>query len=180
MSPRPPAPPAGSDPTDPIDPADLIDPTRETRATGSGPVRRAVLLGAGGALASGCLAACSVYGGSNADSGGDAGGDDAAAADAGGAGQTLGPVSEVPVGGGTVFADQKVVVTQPSEGVFQGFSAICTHQGCTVNEVADGTINCPCHGSKFAVADGSVAGGPAPSPLESRAVTVEGDSIVLS
>ena len=45
--------------------------------------------------------------------------------------------------------------SQPSQGAFNGLSAICTHQGCTVSKVADGTIDCPCHGSKFNL-DGSV------------------------
>jgi Rieske Fe-S protein len=84
--------------------------------------------------------------------------------------------ADVPVGSGVIV--DEVVVTQPSAGEFKGFSAICTHAGCTVNEVADGTINCPCHGSKFNL-DGSVANGPASKPLEAQAVTVQGDSIVL-
>jgi Rieske Fe-S protein len=71
-----------------------------------------------------------------------------------------------------------VVVTQPSAGVFKGFSATCTHKGCTVDKVADGTIDCPCHGSKFNL-DGSVAHGPAQKPLQVEAITVQGDSIVL-
>ena len=69
-------------------------------------------------------------------------------------------------------------MTQPSAGDFKGFSATCTHTGCTVNKVVDGTIDCPCHGSKFNL-DGSVAKGPATKPLEPEAVTVQGDSIVL-
>ncbi|CAN5739249.1 Rieske (2Fe-2S) protein [soil metagenome] len=89
------------------------------------------------------------------------------------------PVSEVPVGGGAVFADRDVVLTQPTAGAFQAFSAICTHQGCRVNEVVDGTINCPCHGSKYSVEDGSVVMGPAPLPLPRREVTVDGDSLRL-
>ena len=48
-------------------------------------------------------------------------------------------------------------MTQPTAGTFKAFSAICTHQGCMVGEVADGTIICPCHGSQFTIADGSVA-----------------------
>jgi Rieske Fe-S protein len=70
------------------------------------------------------------------------------------------------------------VVTQPTAGVFKGFSATCTHAGCTVKNVADGTINCPCHGSKFNL-DGTVANGPAARPLEAKTVSVQGDSIVL-
>jgi Rieske Fe-S protein len=84
--------------------------------------------------------------------------------------------SDVPVGSGVIVDD--VVVTQPSAGVFKGFSATCTHLGCTVATVAGGTINCPCHGSKFNL-DGTVAEGPAARPLDSKNVTVQGDSIVV-
>jgi Rieske Fe-S protein len=73
--------------------------------------------------------------------------------------------SAIPEGGGTVFRTHGVVITQPTRGVFLAFSATCTHQGCTVRAVAGGTINCLCHGSRFRIADGSVAGGPATQPL---------------
>lgn len=95
-----------------------------------------------------------------------------------GGGNTLGPVSDVPVGGGKIFPDQKLVVTQPTAGQFKGFSAVCTHAGCVVEAVADGTINCGCHGSKFKVADGSVANGPATSPLAAVSVTVSNGNIL--
>jgi Rieske Fe-S protein len=78
-----------------------------------------------------------------------------------------------------VFADQRVVVVQPSEGTFTAFSAVCTHQGCAVHEVADGTINCACHGSKFDVADGSVVRGPARKALPQYRATVVGDVVRL-
>lgn len=83
--------------------------------------------------------------------------------------------SDVPVGSGLILAD--TVVTQPNPGDYQGFSVICTHQGCALNEIAGGTINCPCHGSKFNL-DGSVATGPANEPLSRREVSVQGDWIV--
>ena len=95
-------------------------------------------------------------------------------------GMALAKTSDIPVGGGKVFKDQQVVVTQPAAGQFKAFSAVCTHQGCLVNSVSDGTINCPCHGSKYKVADGSVAGGPAPAPLPPKQVTVSGDQIELA
>jgi Rieske Fe-S protein len=79
-----------------------------------------------------------------------------------------------------VVAAQQLVVTQPRAGTFKAFSAVCTHQGCAVNEVAGGTINCPCHGSKFAVADGAPKAGPAKKPLPEKAVKVQGDSVVLA
>jgi Rieske Fe-S protein len=98
----------------------------------------------------------------------------------GGAGRVLGPTSAVPVGGGKVYSAQKVVVTQPTAGTFHGFSAICTHKGCTVSSVSGGTINCPCHGSKFKITDGSVAHGPAQRPLPSRQVTAQGGQLRLA
>ena len=82
----------------------------------------------------------------------------------------------MPVGSGVIVGE--TVVTQATAGDFKGFSAICTHAGCTVNKVADGTIDCPCHGSKFNL-DGTVANGPAAKPLASQAISVQGDSIVL-
>ncbi|MCJ0874905.1 Rieske (2Fe-2S) protein [Streptomyces sp. AP-93] len=80
--------------------------------------------------------------------------------------------SEVPVGGGTVLKDEKLVVTQPTAGSFRCFTAVCPHQGCVVNKVEAGTIDCPCHGSKFKVADGAVAKGPATQPLAEKKITV--------
>jgi Rieske Fe-S protein len=70
------------------------------------------------------------------------------------------------------------VVTQPTAGTFVGLSAVCTHKGCVVNKVADGTIDCPCHGSKFSITDGAVVNGPATSPLPPVNVKVQGASIV--
>jgi Rieske Fe-S protein len=94
-------------------------------------------------------------------------------------GTVLGPTSEIPVGGGMIFPAAKVVVTQPSAGTFKAFSSTCTHQGCQVNKVVDGRIKCPCHGSQYNIADGSVAAGPAPKPLPAAPVTVRGTSLVL-
>ncbi|MDX2563668.1 Rieske (2Fe-2S) protein [Streptomyces sp. TX20-6-3] len=95
-------------------------------------------------------------------------------------GNVLARTADIPVGGGKVFAAEKVVVTQPTPGEFKAFSAVCTHQGCLVNKVADGTIDCPCHGSKFRVTDAAVVAGPAPRPLPAEQITVSGDSISLA
>ena len=84
------------------------------------------------------------------------------------------------MGGGTIFADEQVVITQPSEGEFKAFVTTCTHQGCQVESVSDGHINCPCHGSRFTIEDGSPDGDPASSPLEEVAISVEGDQIILA
>jgi Rieske Fe-S protein len=167
--------------------------------------RRCVLLGAGVLGVAGVLTACSTaavpY---NANDAGQApgttpsaNGSDAASAMAtqpsssasaksggsmngsGQMGTVLGMASAVPVGGGMVYTDAKVVVTQPSKGQYKAFSAVCTHVGCLCNQVADGTINCPCHGSKFKITDGSVVAGPAPAPLAAKTVTVSGGKILL-
>ncbi|MCC3772585.1 Rieske (2Fe-2S) protein [Streptomyces sp. UNOC14_S4] len=97
-----------------------------------------------------------------------------------GGGAELARTADIPEGGGKVFRDRKVVVTQPAKGEFKAFSAVCTHQGCVVGEVSGGTINCPCHGSKFAVADGSVRNGPAQRPLSAQRITVQGGTTRLA
>ncbi|MGW5332201.1 Rieske (2Fe-2S) protein [Streptomyces bauhiniae] len=97
-----------------------------------------------------------------------------------GEGQALGAVGEIPEGGGKIFAAEKVVVTQPEKGEYKAFSAICTHQGCTLNKVADGTVDCPCHGSKFRISDGSVAHGPATEPLAAKEIMVHGNTVHLA
>lgn len=98
----------------------------------------------------------------------------------GGNGPVLARTTDIPEGGGKVFAEQGVVVTQPAAGEFKAFSSKCTHAGCAVSSVSDGAINCPCHGSKFDVATGGVKAGPATAPLPAAAITVEGDSISLA
>ncbi|WP_420032893.1 Rieske (2Fe-2S) protein [Streptomyces sp. cg28] len=142
--------------------------------------RRSVLVAGAAALAGGC----SKYGDEN---GGGGDGTRPTTAPPAGSGKAPRPssapalarTSDIPVGGGKVFAAEKVVVTQPAQGDFKAFSAICTHQGCTVNSVSGGTINCPCHGSKYRIADASVAAGPAPRPLPPRRIEVSGNSITL-
>ena len=94
-------------------------------------------------------------------------------------GTVLASAAEIPVGGGAVFADAGVVITQPTAGDFKGFSVTCTHSGCPVNQVTS-TINCPCHGSTFSLTDGSPQAGPASSPLAPVALSLAGDQISLA
>lgn len=159
----------------------------------SGPSRRAVLrgvavagaLGLGGAVLAGCGSdgdgARNTTGpangnGSSADGG--EGGGGGGGEGGGGTGAALASTADIPEGGGTILTDAKVVVTQPTAGEFLGFSAMCTHQACTLATVEGGTINCSCHGSRFSIEDGSVQNGPATRPLPKVKVTVEGDQIV--
>ena len=157
--------------------------------------RRSLLAWAGAACAA-ALAGCTTY---NANNGGINGGaaaqtSSAPAASAGGssagsaggsagAAASSGPVvlaktTDIPVGGGKILTDKKIVITEPQSGTFKAFTAVCTHQGCIVDTVSGGTINCPCHGSKFSITNGSVVNGPAPSPLAPVNIEVQGTSIV--
>src|SRR5690349_13908563 len=92
-------------------------------------------------------------------------------------GSALASVADVPVGGCFVVASAKVVVTQPTEGDFKAFSAVCTHQGCLVESSTEGEIPCPCHLSRFSLEDGSPVSGPASAPLAAVQITVDGDEI---
>ncbi|MEU6225104.1 Rieske (2Fe-2S) protein [Streptomyces sp. NPDC047042] len=126
----------------------------------SGPARRTVMAAAGAAGLTAALTAC----GSEDDSSGTA----------------LAKTSDIPEGGGKIFADHGVVVTQPTAGTFKAFSSKCTHAGCAVTGITDGVITCPCHKSEFSVADGSVKKGPATQALAAESIKVSGDSITLA
>ncbi len=109
------------------------------------------------------------------------GGGDSTATDTGSGGSgPLTATSDIEVGGGAIFNDQRVVVTQPTEGQFKCFTAVCTHQGCLVSSVSDGDINCNCHGSAFSIVDGSVVNGPATQPLAEQQITVKGGQVILA
>lgn len=129
--------------------------------------RRAVL-GAGVGVP--LLAACGS-GGSEGDSGGSGSGE-------GGSPMTA-PASEIPVGGGTIFEDAEVVITQPVEGEFKAFGAVCPHQGCLVSAVTEEGIDCTCHGSQFSLEDGSVLDGPAEEGLPELSVSAEGTDVTV-
>jgi Rieske Fe-S protein len=103
----------------------------------------------------------------------------ASSASGGSAAGALTATSAIPVGGGMIFASQTAVVTQPTAGEFKVFSAVCTHMGCIVNQIAGGRIDCPCHGSEYSITDGAVLAGPAPKPLPAKPFKVTGDSIFL-
>lgn len=155
-----------------------------TTDPGSGPSRRGVLRVAAvsGATAA-LLAACG--GGDDAatddtastpGAGSSSGGGDSSGVTAGGG--ALVATADVPVGGGVILETEKVVVTQPTEGSFKAFTAVCTHKACIVSSVKEDRISCACHGSAYSAMDGSVLNGPATRPLKEIGVTVEGDQVV--
>jgi Rieske Fe-S protein len=166
------------------------EPHKESLAT-----RRGVLAGVGLVGLAGAITACSSGGSSSsaavadpATSSGTGGASTATSAAAsasassasgGTAAGALAPTSAIPVGGGKIFPTQLTVVTQPTAGEFKAFSAVCTHMGCTVNQIANGRIDCPCHGSEYSITDGAVLAGPAPQPLPAKTIKITGDSIFL-
>jgi len=87
--------------------------------------------------------------------------------------------ADIPVGGGKIFTDQHIVVTQPTQGEFKGFTNICPHAQCAVGDVSNGQIICPCHGSRFNISTGAVVDGPASTPLPRRAISVDNGKIRL-
>jgi Rieske Fe-S protein len=153
-------------------------PNRPPLPTG---LSRRTVLGAsmaGAAGAAGLLSACG--GGSDARGESSASASPSEASSSAAAGGALVKTSEVPVNGGVVLKDKKIVVTQPTDGDFKAFTAVCTHMACLVGSVKDGVISCPCHGSQYSAADGSVKQGPAPKALAAVPVKVEGDEVVES
>jgi Rieske Fe-S protein len=161
----------------------IEEPQRDTRAT-----RRGVLAGVGLVGLAGAVSACSSGGSSSSSAGTGAAGATSAAStpsaassagSAGSAANVLATTSEIPVGSGKIFTAEKVVVTQPASGDFKAFSAVCTHMGCIVSQIANGTIDCPCHGSQYSIKTGAVVAGPAPSPLPAESIKLSGSSIIL-
>lgn len=134
--------------------------------------RRSLLMlgGAGSALA---LAACTPSPENETDA---ANGDSAASA----VPEQIATLGDIPVGGGiaVMVAGAPVVLSQPTAGTVVGFSAICTHQGCVVAPAGE-KYNCPCHGAVFDAATGDVLDGPAPRPLDSVTVTVDGEAVFV-
>jgi Rieske Fe-S protein len=151
--------------------------------------RRGMLAGVGLAGLAGAISACSAGGSSSSTAGTPVASSQSAtvaastpaapASSAGGGAAALATTSEIPVGGGMIFTAQKVVVTQPAANEFKAFSAVCTHMGCIVNKISNGTIDCPCHGSQYSIKNGDVVGGPAPNPLPSQAIKITGNDIFL-
>ncbi|KQW13173.1 Rieske (2Fe-2S) protein [Streptomyces sp. Root369] len=138
----------------------------------SAPSRRVVVAAVGAAGLALTLNACGSEDDSSSSS--------SSSSDTAAGGSVLAKTSDIPEGGGKIFKDSGVVVTQPTAGEFKAFSSKCTHQGCAVTGITNGAITCPCHKSEFSVTDGSVKKGPATQPLPEEKITVSGDSISLA
>lgn len=96
------------------------------------------------------------------------------------AGTPLVALSDVPVGQAKAAKapdGTDVIVARTSESAAAAFSAVCTHQGCTVAPKGADLV-CPCHGSVFNALTGEVKQGPANKPLPSVPVKVENGKVV--
>ena len=105
----------------------------------------------------------------------------ATSASSGGGGQEIAKLSDIPVGGSmsATLDGKPIILAQPSAGKIVAFTAICTHQGCTVNP--DGAVlRCPCHASTYDAFTGKNTGGPAQFPLAAIPVTVSGGAVLAS
>ncbi|MEU7897889.1 Rieske (2Fe-2S) protein [Nonomuraea sp. NPDC049152] len=141
----------------------------EERGRGMPGIGRREMLGATGVAVCGvALAGC---GGSE--------GSAKAAVPPGIKGKVIAQKADVPVGGGKVIQEWKIVITQPTSGVFKAFTAKCPHRGCAVGRPQDGVMTCPCHGSEFAADSGKCLKGPAQGSLAEFPLKVEGDGIII-
>jgi len=99
-------------------------------------------------------------------------------------GEAIAKESEVGPGSAFSFTDaetgQQSVLVHLEKGGFAAYSAICTHQACTVAyQPQTQKLACPCHGSVFDPADGArPTTGPARMPLPEVAIRVEGGEVV--
>src|SRR5215213_21167 len=124
--------------------------------------------GSGGGKSGGGDSGGGNYGGGNSGGGGsDGGSKKSSGGEAKAGGAAIASESEVAPGSAHKFEDsgQPAFLVHLENGDFVAYSAVCTHQGCTV-AYQDGNLACPCHGSIFDPSrGGAVVYGPTPSPL---------------
>ncbi len=74
-----------------------------------------------------------------------------------------------------------LAVTRVSQTEVVAVSRICTHMQCTVNlpTSAGGTLDCPCHGSRFRTT-GQVVNGPANRALFQFPARIQGNEVVIT
>ncbi len=90
----------------------------------------------------------------------------------------VGKVTDYTVGQAKLIKDEKLYILRNETG-FKAMSAKCTHLGCAVDRVADGTYLCPCHGSAYD-AKGLVTHGPAKKALVWYQTKEEGGSVFVN
>jgi nitrite reductase/ring-hydroxylating ferredoxin subunit len=139
--------------------------------------RRAVIASAVGVSAVTALAACSPQGANEPGAN-----QSEAPAENSSAPVEVCKTTDIPVGSSKKFdvSEFRVLITHPTQDVFRGFIAACTHSGAEVSDVVDSEIECPAHFSVFNADDGSVIKGPAQRALGKVKVEVQGDAVLVS
>lgn len=99
----------------------------------------------------------------------------------GGTPYQVGKLAELPVGSTAAATANgvEVMLFRPDESTVLAYTDICTHAGCKVAPTG-GDFKCPCHGTVFRGADGTVVSGPAKTPLPRYAASIDGDWITVS
>lgn len=94
----------------------------------------------------------------------------------------VGTVADVALGGATRYLveGRPVIITQPREGEFRAFVAICTHAGGAINGLREEKLYCGSHSSYFDIETGEALQGPANNPLGKVSVAVDGDNLVVT
>ena len=139
--------------------------------------RRAVIASAVGVSAVTALAACSPQGASEPGAN-----QSEAPAENSSAPVEVCKTTDIAVGSGKKFdvSGNAILITHPTQDVFRGFSAICTHAGFVMSSVANSEIKCDNHGAIYNADDGSVIKGPAQRALGKVKVEVQGDAVLVS
>jgi Rieske Fe-S protein len=79
------------------------------------------------------------------------------------------------------YTGGSLLVARTDDGVYHAMTAICTHQGCSIDQYSSGSKEfvCPCHGSRFNTT-GGVTNGPASSPLKQYTTTTSGTQLIVT
>ncbi|MCK1796462.1 Rieske (2Fe-2S) protein [Streptomyces sp. XM4193] len=91
----------------------------------------------------------------------------------------LGSADSVPVGGARLYRDDRLLISQPEQGKYRAFSAVCTHGGCVLSSVEKLEADCACHGSRFDAGTGKVLRSPATTDLPEYPVRLKDGSLVV-
>lgn len=151
------------------------------RGCGTGPSRRAVLRRGALAGAVGVVGAVGLTGCTDQIRAQDS----APSHHVGGTPTRAMPLADLPTGAMTSVAleGRTLLISRPTQDEVHAFSAVCTHQGCTVapgEENGEQVFSCPCHGSHFDPTTGAPYAGPAKKPLTGYTAVIEGDWVLVT